>query len=619
MSATNELLHNGRYRIDRQFDHNTGNVFDAYDTVRDTKVIIKEIVLKTNKVMTAAQLESMKAAFDEHAKALSSMRHESLSRVEDHFVDTDRQYLVLEPADGDDLESVAESSNGPLELEKVLAWTDQVLDGLNYLHSQFPPVVHKRLSPANIKIDASGNAKVHSFGVADESASFVNTAITSNAAEAAQINYSPLEQLWDGLDSASQKVIANSYDDRAERILKEPADARTDIYGVGATIYRLITGRVPIDALERSIELLDGNSDPLVSPDKLNNAVPVEISDIVMKAMEIRRENRFDTAAIMRQVLRTAILKIEEREAEERREQEEAAADLARASEIRAEQVQKMHDEKASEAEAEKQRGAELLAKKLQEAEEQRLAAEKRAAEVERLLMEKEAEAARLAALAAPQDVADDLLELHETPSSLPLETTRTKVVSGDQSFTKFKNAASEPETESVIVEKVTDRPDIAAFSDVVEAAASFEPPPAAPNPDRSDNDYDVDLYPAPAASTFPIAIVGGGAALLLMVVVGIWFMMSGSSSSDQQATTPAAQQPAPAQQQPAEQAFTAPSNTTDANTQQAADAAIVTDETAKPDAAVRTAAAERKPQPQAAKPAPEKKKVTVDDLINDL
>ncbi|MBA2380306.1 MAG: protein kinase, partial [Blastocatellia bacterium] len=598
MPATNELLHNGRYRINHPVDHNGGSLFDAYDTVRDTKVIIKEVVLKTNKVMTAAQIASLRSAFDEHAKALSSMRHETLIKVEDHFTETDRQYLVLESTVGSDLATLAADAK-PVELGKVITWADQILDGLNYLHNQFPPVFHKSVSPRNIKIDDAGRVKVLSVGLVDESGSYAD-----NSGSDADLNFLPLEQLWDGLDPASQKVIANSYDDRSERILKEPADARTDIYGVGATIYRLVTGQNPVDALERSIELLDGNPDPLKAPDKLNPEVPLEISDVVMKAMEIRREMRFDSAAIMRQVLRTALVKIQEHQAQELLEQAEAASDLKRAAVIKSERTQRVVEENA-----EKQREAELLGQKLREAEEQRAAAEKRAAEIERLLREKEAETARLAAPATHVEALDDLLELHETPSSPSLEKTRTKVLSGDQSFTKFKNAPSdngrttEPAQEPVVEEMPSADLQAAAaeFNDVIEASASFEPRPAesaVEAPHTVDTDDNVDLYPEMSRSSgLPVAMIGGICAVLVVVVVGIWFMIAGSSTPPAQTAAPTADAPAPTEAAPVQQAFTPPvenNNSSEVN---------AVDETSASSAVpLKTATPERKPQPQAPK-----------------
>ena len=204
-----------------------------------------------------------------------------------------------------------------------------MLDGLQHLHNFKTAIVHRNIRPANIKLLPSGRVKLMGLG---------QSAGGEGSADGPGIAYSPLEQIWQGLDAASQKVITNKYDERSERILKEDLDARSDIYSLGATLYHLITGRAPVDALERSIEIIEGGSDPLLAPNRIDPGIPPEVSDVVIKAMEIKREYRFDSAAIMRQVLKTALVRVKEREAEEAREQEEAANDIRLAEEKKQQQ-----------------------------------------------------------------------------------------------------------------------------------------------------------------------------------------------------------------------------------------------------------------------------------------
>ena len=76
MPATNELLQEGRYRINQQFasdGHDT--VYEAYDTVRDTNVVVKEIPLKITKVTTLSQQENLKTQFANQAKILTEIKH----------------------------------------------------------------------------------------------------------------------------------------------------------------------------------------------------------------------------------------------------------------------------------------------------------------------------------------------------------------------------------------------------------------------------------------------------------------------------------------------------------------------------------------------------------------
>jgi serine/threonine protein kinase len=315
MPATNKSLHQGRYQIIREFCHEDSCggdgdgggsgaiIYEARDNVLGTKVAVRENLIRWNKVATAAQREAHRLAFVGEAQTLTALNHEAFLRVRDYFSDIDRQYLVTEAIESEDLARLVEKNKRPFSLSEVGAWTDQLLDALNFLHTRVPAIIFRDLKPQNVTLSAGGRVKIFPFAAA--AAAMSGGALKNQSAEnPAALPYLPLEQIWDGLDPASQKVILNSYDEKSERILESPPDARGDIYSLGATVYFLLTARPPVDALTRSIELLEGQPDPLHAPARLNPAVPSEISEIVMKALEIRREERFATAEAMRQVWR---------------------------------------------------------------------------------------------------------------------------------------------------------------------------------------------------------------------------------------------------------------------------------------------------------------------------
>src|SRR5205823_9611437 len=102
-----------------------------------------------------------------------------------------------------------------------------------------------------------------------------------------EFSYQPLESVWSGLDRASQNVISHSYDDHALEVLEQPSDIRSDIYSLAATLYHLSTNRKPVDALERSIEILDGKQDPLMPPKMLNSLISEGFEAFLMKALEL--------------------------------------------------------------------------------------------------------------------------------------------------------------------------------------------------------------------------------------------------------------------------------------------------------------------------------------------
>lgn len=499
MPAMNQLLQEGRYRINHQFASNgQAAVYDAYDTVRETNVLVKEVNVKLNRVMTTTQQEQLKLAFANQARVLTEIKHDALFHLHDFFSEVGRQYLVMESLEGEELSDMIANRDVRYSLDDMLVWADQILDGLSYLHRFSPPVIHKNIKPNHIKLTAGGKVKLLAFGLADGSDTKISTNLATDLSKE-EIAYSPLEQIWDDLDPASQKVISNSYDERSEKSLLEPLDSRSDIYSFGATFYHLLTGRKPIDALERSIEMLDGKHDPLTPPHELKASIPPEVSDVIMKAMEVKREDRFDSAAILRQILRTAMIRAREREdIEEVNEEREAAEAIRIAGQTRNLKGQNPLDkhnpfeEKQAEPRIESSGfptpaannsspnihvsqdaiRAAVLEQKLREAEEQRKAAEERAAEIERILKEKES------MLSMPDIKVDEgLLDLGTTsnPGIRPLNQTGKLPKLGTFAFER--NQAKDEILETAVQANIQTEVTIFEESPSEETAASHQHP----------------------------------------------------------------------------------------------------------------------------------------------
>lgn len=646
MPIAAELLKEGRYRIEPS-DNPTGHAaLSAYDTVSDTKVVLREIVLRMNKVTTLSQQEAMKTAFASKAAVLATIQHGSILKVHDFFSEVGRQYLVLENVDGDDFQTLLQTNASPFAVSDVIAWADQLLDAVGYLHSLNPRIIHSRISPRAVRLSVDGKVKLFSHAVSDESGSKLE--VSPAEVGAAELNYSPLELIWESLDAASQKVILNSYDDRSEKVLKQPADIRSDIYSLGATLYHLLTGITPVDPLERSIDLLEGNKDPLTKPHELDSRIAPEISDVVMRALEIKRENRFDSAVIMRQVLRTAGVRVKERESSG-----EAAPVVVSAP--AASSPVTVPPPATSSAQIQ----SELLEQKLREAEELRLQAEKRAAEAERLLKEQEAERARLEAQAKVTHVSqapvfeDDLLGLSD--SQAPHSSTPPVVAAAAPPLptperreppqqAKVAESPARPEPDEFVkpVEKVEDlfddEPEVSvapqeyaeveADAFLMQVEEEVETEPVFQSTAFTSNES---YFDEPQKSGLPIPLIAGAAAVVLILAV-VGFMFLAGSGSGQQAEQPSQTAESPQQAQPQSQAdvpAAAPAAETPAqpessfagpssNETPTQVASTETNPSAK--AAVKTSPTPAKPKAAAdpAKTPAPKKAVTVDDLIND-
>lgn len=306
MLAINEILQ-GRYRILRRLGHGgMGAVYEAMDERFGSPVALKEIIIDLDRVHNASQQAMMRQAFEREARILAHLHHEAFPHVRDYFSETDRQFLVMELIGGDDLADLLARRQEPFLLEDVLKWADQLLDALDYLHTLEMPVIHRDLKPQNLKLTARGKIKLLDFGIAKGTDAQIANTITNKTFIAATLNYSPLEQILPVLDPSVREFIIYSHGEKVDDILQQPTDARSDLYALGATLYHLSTGAVPTDVLKRTLEIWAGKPDPLPNPATVNPNIPKAVSDVLLKAMEVERGNRYNSAKEMREALSRA-------------------------------------------------------------------------------------------------------------------------------------------------------------------------------------------------------------------------------------------------------------------------------------------------------------------------
>lgn len=303
---TGEILQN-RYRVIRQLGKGgMGAVYEAHDNVFDTTVALKEILIDLSRNSTPKQREMLRQAFEREGKILAKVSHEVFPHVRDYFQSAERQFLIMELVDGDDLAELLEKRGEPFPVTDVLNWADQLLDALDYLHNLAPPIIHRDIKPQNLKLTSRGKVKLLDFGIAKGDDSKVNTTVTNQTFVAATLHYSPLEQIFRVLDQTYREIIAYQFKEKSEELLEQTADARSDIYALGATLYHLLTNTLPVDALKRSLEIWAGKPDPLLNAYAVNPQIPPEISAILHKAMETEHKSRFANALEMRTALREA-------------------------------------------------------------------------------------------------------------------------------------------------------------------------------------------------------------------------------------------------------------------------------------------------------------------------
>jgi hypothetical protein len=272
---TPETILQGRYRIVRQLGQGgMGAVYEAIDQRLDTTVALKETLFSE---------ERLRKQFEREARLLARLHHPALPRVSDHFSEDDGQFLVMQFIPGDDLSEMMARKRGAFPANQVLTWADQLLDALDYLHTQDPQIVHRDIKPQNLKLTSRGQIILLDFGLAKGQAGEISRVTTAASIFGYTPNYAPLEQIQ-GLGT----------------------DTRSDLYALGATLYHLLTGVKPPDALTRAAALVNGQPDPLVKASEANAGIASEIDDVLARAMAQNREQRYATAADMRKALHGA-------------------------------------------------------------------------------------------------------------------------------------------------------------------------------------------------------------------------------------------------------------------------------------------------------------------------
>ncbi len=234
-----------------------GAIYLAHDQNLDVEVAVKENFFVSDE--SARQ-------FQREARLLFELRHSGLPRVIDHFVVQGQgQYLVMDYIDGHDGREILEKKDAPLDEETVVDWARQILQALKYLHSRQPPVIHRDVKPANIKITPEGRAILVDFGLAKEYDPIKSTTV---GAKAFTPGFAPPEQYGQGR-----------------------TDPRTDVYAFGATLYNLLTNKVPADGLHRAM-----GKERLIAVRDFNPEVSPHVAAAIERAMEVKPEDRFESA-----------------------------------------------------------------------------------------------------------------------------------------------------------------------------------------------------------------------------------------------------------------------------------------------------------------------------------
>ena len=268
-----------RYKIAHQVGQGgMGSIYQAEDLRLEGRLCaIKEV--QGDPSLPPETQQQAREQFYSEAKVLARLDHPHLPKVSDYFSEGDRDYLVMDFVAGRDLKAIMDGArqNGRgLPESEVLGWAMQLLDALEYLHRQDPPIVHRDIKPSNLKLTPAGVLKLVDFGLVKVLAAPDERTVTVVQGLGTAL-YTPLEQY--GGDTGH-------------------TDARSDIYALGATLYHLLTNEPPAEAKQRFLR-----PESLKPPRALNAALSPQTERAILWAMALHPDDRPPDAASFRQAL----------------------------------------------------------------------------------------------------------------------------------------------------------------------------------------------------------------------------------------------------------------------------------------------------------------------------
>lgn len=254
-----------------------GITYIAWDTVLKTKVAIKEYLPSEFSTRAAGQsritvftgdktvqFADGKDKFVDEAKRLAKFQNESgIVKIFDSFEENNTAYIIMEFLDGETLAEYIEK-NGKIDAETAIQLITPVIESLNSVHEV--GIIHRDVAPDNIFVTKNGEVKLIDFGASR----YATTSKSRSLSVLIKPGYSAEEQ----------------YRSRGDQ------GAHTDIYSLSATLYKMITGVTPPDALERRAFIEKNHKDILEPITKYNKEITSNQEAAIYNALNVKIEDR---------------------------------------------------------------------------------------------------------------------------------------------------------------------------------------------------------------------------------------------------------------------------------------------------------------------------------------
>lgn len=257
--------------------------YKAYDRILQQVVAIKEYLPNEFSTRMPEQLgitvytgykeeqfHAGRQRFMDEAKKLAKFQYgnDTIVRVYDCFDENETSYIVMEFVEGKTVAQMLKES-GPIPVGKAVQIATAILEALEQVHRT--GILHRDIAPDNIIIREDGTVKLIDFGAAR----YATTKHSKSLSMILKLGYAPVEQYRSNGDQGPW----------------------TDVYGMAATLYKMITNVTPPDSMERSVR------DTMKRPSKMGIAIRKQTENALMNALNIPIESRPQTAGEFRQQL----------------------------------------------------------------------------------------------------------------------------------------------------------------------------------------------------------------------------------------------------------------------------------------------------------------------------
>lgn len=249
-----------------------GEVFLAEDDSLHRKVALKFLPELLQQDAAARQ------RFLQEARSAAALDHPYICKIYEIDEVGGRAFIAMEYVDGVTLhEKVARS---PLRLPELLQLATEITEAVEAAHKK--NIVHRDLKTPNIMVTPDGHAKVMDFGLAKQV-----LVETGNDSKVSTLS---------GRLTEGGKTPGTVFYMSPEQVRGEPVDPRSDIFSLGVVLYEMATGKVPFQGATSGLTYDAILNRGAVPPRSLNPDIPNELEQIIEKALEKDRENRYQSA-----------------------------------------------------------------------------------------------------------------------------------------------------------------------------------------------------------------------------------------------------------------------------------------------------------------------------------